>query len=106
MPESAVNSVLVVGCGYIGLPFARLAKANGCRVYATTRKRERLAALAAQGFEPVRWDVTEGAVIAEKLISTGVPTEANARQIRDAYREIRESKNDALPTVNAVIYCV
>jgi nucleoside-diphosphate-sugar epimerase len=106
MPKSDVTAVLVVGCGYIGLPFARLANSQGCQVFATTRKRERFAALADLGTTPIRWDVTGSLAVAERILSTEAPTPENLQQTRDAYRQLRESMNDALPMVDAVVYCV
>jgi hypothetical protein len=55
-----VTSVLVVGCGYIGLPLAWLAKSAGCRVLVTTRKHERLEVFKELGFSPLLWDVVTG----------------------------------------------
>jgi nucleoside-diphosphate-sugar epimerase len=89
-----VKSVLVVGCGYIGLPFAWHAKAAGWQVFVTSRKRERLAGLKELGFTPVRWDVTG----------------AEIEQIIDAIK--RDDDIDDLPTmfslpeVDVVVYAI
>jgi nucleoside-diphosphate-sugar epimerase len=58
MRESAVTTVLVVGCGYIGLPFAWQAKRAGKSVRVTSRSPERMVRLKEAGFTSIPWDVT------------------------------------------------
>ena len=53
------NRVLVVGCGYLGVRVARLALTRGDQVWATTRRRERAAELAAEGISPLVVDWTD-----------------------------------------------
>jgi nucleoside-diphosphate-sugar epimerase len=53
------SDVLVVGTGYLGTQVARLARLEGARVFATTRRTDRFASLAAAGLHPVRYDWTE-----------------------------------------------
>jgi nucleoside-diphosphate-sugar epimerase len=48
---------LVVGCGYLGRRVAQRWRAEGHRVFATTRRPERAAELRAAGIEPVVCDV-------------------------------------------------
>ncbi|WP_158633524.1 SDR family oxidoreductase [Tautonia sociabilis] len=69
-------STLIVGCGYLGIRVARLLRAEGQRVFATTRSRQRAEALAAEGIEPIIADVLD-----------------------------RESLS-ALPSVDRALYCV
>lgn len=45
--------LLIVGCGYVGLRVARLAKRAGQRVYALTRSTERFAELESAGISPI-----------------------------------------------------
>lgn len=52
-----MKSVLVVGCGYLGLRVATLLHARGDRVFATTRKQQRLVELRRLNIEPVLFDV-------------------------------------------------
>src|SRR5687767_14001233 len=92
MPRSDVSTVLVVGCGYIGLPLARLAKAAGGKIFATIRKRERFAELDAEGLIPVLWDVS------------GTDYEALIQQFSQT-RELPDV-NDELPEVDAVVWAV
>ncbi len=49
---------LVVGCGYLGARVAARWRAAGDRVFGTTRRPDRAAALAGAGIEPVVADVT------------------------------------------------
>lgn len=51
--------LLVVGCGYLGVRVARLALTRGDQVWATTRRRERAAELAAEGISPLIVDWTD-----------------------------------------------
>lgn len=39
--EVAIGSVLIIGCGYVGLPLAKAWIEKGLRVYGTTRKVEK-----------------------------------------------------------------
>lgn len=48
------NSLLIVGCGYLGLRAGRLAQHAGWQVQATTRSR--FETLAAEGFQPIEFD--------------------------------------------------
>lgn len=59
--------VIVLGCGYAGAVIARRARATGRRVVATSRRPERLEALAAEGLEvrPTPISADETAAIAE-----------------------------------------
>lgn len=52
---------LVVGCGYLGGRVARRWHAAGSHVIAVTRRPERAAAFAAEGFEPLLADVSDPA---------------------------------------------
>ena len=52
-------STLIVGCGYLGLRVARRLIADGRRVFATTRSREKADRLAAEGIEPILADVLD-----------------------------------------------
>lgn len=99
-----VKSVLVVGCGYIGLPLARLAKAADCRVFVTTRKRERVAELKNFGFIPVRWDVTGPQY--DLMLSLPPLTKSNIDECSAIMRQFVESQNDPLPNVDVVVYSV
>jgi len=108
MPKSDVTTVLVVGCGYIGLPFARLAKGAGYQVYATTRKRERFAELEAEGLIPVLWDVTggdiEGLIEQIKQMADFKGT-SEERENFEATIRVPEV-NHKLPLADAVIWTV
>jgi nucleoside-diphosphate-sugar epimerase len=101
----AVKSVLVVGCGYIGLPFARLARSAGCLVFATTRKRERFAELEAEGLTPIRWNVL-GPDIERFAKLSPDPAIFRDRKYSEVFREYFASRNDDLPKVDAVVYAV
>lgn len=50
---------LIIGCGYIGRRVARLWRARGDVVYATTRRAENARVLEAEGLRPVLCDVLE-----------------------------------------------
>ena len=50
---------LIIGCGYLGLRVARRLLAEGDRVFATTRSRDRAARLEAEGVEPIVADVLD-----------------------------------------------
>ena len=57
MGELGGAGKLVVGCGYLGRRVAERWRAEGHRVFATTRRPERAAELRAAGLEPVVCDV-------------------------------------------------
>ncbi len=60
------KTVLVTGCSSgIGLATARLLREKGWQVVPTARKESDLAALRAEGFDPVALDVTDSASIAD-----------------------------------------
>ncbi|MEP4681968.1 MAG: SDR family oxidoreductase [Rhodopirellula bahusiensis] len=48
------NSLLIIGCGYLGLRVGRIAQQSGWQVHATTRSR--FGTLAAEGFDPIAFD--------------------------------------------------
>lgn len=50
---------LVIGCGYVGKRVARAWQAQGGRVYATTRRRERAEEFQAAGLVPILCDVLD-----------------------------------------------
>jgi nucleoside-diphosphate-sugar epimerase len=96
-----VKSVLVVGCGYIGLPLARLAKTAGRQVFTTTRKRERFAALAEIGFTPIRWDVTEMSGELNDHIKS-----ADSKNRLTRMGDLIAKSKYPLPEVDVVVYSV
>ena len=51
-------SILIVGCGYLGLRAGRRWLADGEEVFALTRSESRAASLSEQGFKPLLGDVT------------------------------------------------
>jgi nucleoside-diphosphate-sugar epimerase len=76
MSAAGQSGVLVVGCGYLGRRVAERWRAEGRRVFATTRRPERAAELAERGLEPVVCDV------------------------------LRPDSLRALPAADTVVYCV
>jgi nucleoside-diphosphate-sugar epimerase len=62
MPQNAVNSplrtpsLLIVGCGYLGLRVAKLARTAGWSVATTTRNQSRWESFSKQGFYPLKFD--------------------------------------------------
>lgn len=54
----APKSVLIVGCGYIGLPLARLFSTNGWQVVGLTGSEESAARLSSESFPVIGLDVT------------------------------------------------
>jgi nucleoside-diphosphate-sugar epimerase len=56
----APKSVLIVGCGYIGLPLARRFSANGWQVVGLTGSKESAARLSPESFPVIGLDVTTG----------------------------------------------
>lgn len=96
-----VTSVLVVGCGYIGLPFAWQAKSAGLKVFVTTRKKERFDSFQKLGLVPIKWDVApRSPVFFPEGEGTG---RGKSKAVLEAYLE---SRNDPLPRVDAVVYAV
>lgn len=55
--EIDIGSVLIIGCGYVGLPLAKAWIEKGFRVYGTTRKVERVDRLRREGIEPIVLDL-------------------------------------------------
>lgn len=51
------GSVLIIGCGYVGLPLAKAWIEKGVTVYGTTRSGEKSALLRKEGIEPVLLDL-------------------------------------------------
>lgn len=56
-----MDTVLIIGCGYLGERVARAEKAGGARVIALVRSAEGVARLAAQGIESLRADLDDPA---------------------------------------------
>lgn len=56
--KSAPKSVLIVGCGYIGLPLARRFRTNGWQVVGLTGSGESAARLSSESFPIIGLDVT------------------------------------------------
>ncbi len=62
MPQNAVNSplctpsLLIVGCGYLGVRVAQQARSIGWSVVATTRNSSRWQSFTEQGFYPLKFD--------------------------------------------------
>jgi nucleoside-diphosphate-sugar epimerase len=52
-----VASVLIVGCGYVGLPLGKALVSGGETVYGTTRSPERMEVIASEGMRPILLDV-------------------------------------------------
>ncbi len=50
---SKIQSLLILGCGYVGERLGRACIADGMRVMGTTRHKERVAALKSAGIEPL-----------------------------------------------------
>jgi NAD(P)-dependent dehydrogenase (short-subunit alcohol dehydrogenase family) len=76
MRDAPVRSILITGCSSgIGRCAAAGLKARGYRVFATARKAEDVARLAAEGFESLRLDLEEPAsieaAVASVLAATG-----------------------------------
>jgi nucleoside-diphosphate-sugar epimerase len=61
---SGIERVLVLGCGYAGAAFARLARARGLEVLAHARSDERIAALRAEGFAVLQQAVLDPEIAA------------------------------------------
>lgn len=61
------NSLLIVGCGYLGLRAGRLAQQSGWQVHATTRSR--FETMAAEGFHPIAFDWNDSRTL-ERLPTT------------------------------------
>lgn len=60
---------LIVGCGYLGMPLARLWAENGYTVFATTRGgAQRVETLGKLGAEPVIFDVVQGGQLPETTV--------------------------------------
>lgn len=55
--EVAIGSVLIIGCGYVGLPLAKAWIEKGLRVYGTTRRVEKVDLLRREGIEPIVVDL-------------------------------------------------
>jgi nucleoside-diphosphate-sugar epimerase len=55
----SATSHLIIGCGYLGRRVASRWRAEGLRVYATTRRPEEAAVIRAEGIEPVLCDVLD-----------------------------------------------
>jgi len=103
-----VRKVLVVGCGYIGLPLARYAQTADAMVYATTRRPERFADLHGFGFHPVQWDVLGDNAdplpqVDAVVYTVGFDREAG-RPMRDVYVEGLVRTLAALPGRPKVVY--
>lgn len=58
-PSSALSSILVFGCGYLGREVVKSSVFQGHRVWATTRRRSKMAAIEQMGAEPVLADWTD-----------------------------------------------
>lgn len=70
-PAVKTKNVLVTGCSTgIGLATARLLRERGWNVIPTARKDEDLAKLRAEGFTPVRLDVTDEASVTAAVAET------------------------------------
>ncbi len=54
-----MSAILIIGCGYLGRRLASRCRAEGRRVFATTRRAERAKEFCADGLEPVVCDVTD-----------------------------------------------
>ncbi|NKE72453.1 SDR family oxidoreductase [Candidatus Manganitrophus noduliformans] len=52
-----MESVLIIGCGYVGLPLAKGWIEKGFRVYGTTRRVEKVDLLRREGIEPIVVDL-------------------------------------------------
>lgn len=52
-------SKLIVGCGYVGHRLAKVWRDAGETIYATTRSEQRAAEFAADGLQPIVWDITQ-----------------------------------------------
>ena len=53
------GSVLVFGCGYLGVKVAESARQHGCEVWATTRNQNRFDSFKSMGFNPILCDWTD-----------------------------------------------
>ena len=51
--------ILIIGCGYVGLPLGKLAVAKGHEVFGVNRSGQRHAELSAAGIKPLQADITE-----------------------------------------------
>ena len=67
MTTSDTQTVAIIGCGYVGRAVGIALRARGWRVRATTTSAERLAALAADGFEPHQLVGSDRTALAELL---------------------------------------
>jgi nucleoside-diphosphate-sugar epimerase len=52
-----VSSVLIVGCGYVGLPLGKEFVSRGETVYGTTRSPDRMEVISREGLRPILLDV-------------------------------------------------
>jgi nucleoside-diphosphate-sugar epimerase len=100
---------LIIGCGYLGWRVARRWHAGGHRVWATTRRPEHAAELAALGLHPVVADVLNPATLAELpradtvLSCVGFDRSAGV-PMRSVYVEGLSNVLDRLPRPGRLLY--
>ena len=101
---------LVFGCGYLGLPVARLWKAAGHTVFAATRSEKRAAELALEGLQPIVANILGDAPLTlpgpidTVLFAVGYDR-ASEQSIQQVYVEgLRRVLESLPPTVERVIY--
>lgn len=57
MKSAELNSVLIVGCGWVGTKLAKTLIAQNIHVYGTTRSTEKASSLRSAGIEPIIFDL-------------------------------------------------
>jgi nucleoside-diphosphate-sugar epimerase len=60
MPKSRTGSALIVGCGFVGLPLARLFHSAGWKTHGLTSSRESASKLGTESFSVLAIDITDG----------------------------------------------
>jgi nucleoside-diphosphate-sugar epimerase len=83
-----MKTVLILGYGYSAAALAARLVPQGWRVIGTTREAERMAAMLAQGVEPLLWpcDLTEACQAASHILASAAPDE-NGDPFLQAARE-------------------
>src|SRR5262245_27232155 len=108
MPESTVNTVLVVGCGFIGLPFAWMAKGAGKSVRVTSRNPARIARLKECGFNPILWDVTDpsgdGLPRVDAVVFSVGFDRSSGKSVEEVYVQGLRNTLERLPGSPKVVY--
>ncbi|HRX84351.1 MAG TPA: SDR family oxidoreductase [Phycisphaerae bacterium] len=101
MTTSDTQTVAIIGCGYVGRAVGIALRARGWRVRATTTSAERLAALAADGFEPHQLVGSDRTALAALLADCSAAYLTLAPQrggpsYRDVYQATAEALVDVL----------